>query len=178
MLVTILTVGILSCSTTAKTSGGVSIVAEGRSQLSPEKARLYDYFFLEAMIQRQKGQNDAAFDLLNHCLEINPHAAEAYFFMAQYYSALKQAEKSLDYFQTAARLNPQNETYMETLAQVYIRQQNYQDAIRSRLAPFVDFPITKVNDFPWQRVRFIRGWATRRLQWKKWLPLPSNTPTI
>jgi tetratricopeptide (TPR) repeat protein len=110
-------------------SGGVSIVAEGRSQLSPEKARLYDYFFLEAMIQRQKGQNDAAFDLLNHCLEINPHAAEAYFFMAQYYSALKQAEKSLDYFQTAARLNPQNETYMETLAQVYIRQQNYQDAI-------------------------------------------------
>ena len=129
MLVTILTVGILSCSTTAKTSGGVSIVAEGRSHLSPEKARLYDYFFLEAMIQRQKGQNDAAFDLLNHCLEINPHAAEAYFFMAQYYSALKQAEKSLDYFQTAARLNPQNETYMETLAQVYIRQQNYQDAI-------------------------------------------------
>ena len=129
MLVTILTVGILSCSTTAKTSGGVSIVVEGRSQLSPEKARLYDYFFLEAMIQRQKGQNDAAFDLLNHCLEINPHAAEAYFFMAQYYSALKQAEKSLDYFQTAARLNPQNETYMETLAQVYIRQQNYQDAI-------------------------------------------------
>ena len=129
MLMTILTVGILSCSTTAKTSGGVSIVAEGRPQLSPEKARLYDYFFLEAMIQRQKGQNDAAFDLLNHCLEINPHAAEAYFFMAQYYSALKQAEKSLDYFQTAARLNPQNETYMETLAQVYIRQQNYQDAI-------------------------------------------------
>lgn len=129
MLVTILTVGILSCSTTAKTSGGVSIVAEGISQLSPEKARLYDYFFLEAMIQRQKGQNDASFDLLNHCLEINPHAAEAYFFMAQYYSALKQVEKSLDYFQTAARLNPQNETYMETLAQVYIRQQNYQDAI-------------------------------------------------
>lgn len=129
MLMTMLTVGILSCSTTAKMSGGVSIVAEGRSQLSPEKARLYDYFFLEAMIQRQKGQNDASFDLLNHCLEINPHAAEAYFFMAQYYSALKQAEKSLDYFQTAARLNPQNETYMETLAQVYIRQQNYQDAI-------------------------------------------------
>lgn len=129
MLMTMLTVGILSCSTAVKTSGGVSIVAEGRSQLSPEKARLYDYFFLEAMIQRQKGQNDAAFDLLNHCLEINPHAAEAYFFMAQYYSALKQAEKSLDYFQTAARLNPQNETYMETLAQVYIRQQNYQDAI-------------------------------------------------
>ena len=129
MLMAILTVGILSCSTAAKTSGGVGVMAEEKPQLSPEQARLYDHFFLEAMIQRQKGQNDAAFDLLNHCLDINPHAAEVYFFMAQYYSALKQTEKSLDYFQTAARLNPQNETYMETLAQVYIRQQNYHDAI-------------------------------------------------
>ena len=129
MLMAVLTVGILSCSTAAKTSGEAGVVMEGKPQLSPEQARLYDHFFMEAMIQRQKGQNDAAFDLLNHCLDINPHAAEVYFFMAQYYSALKQTDKSLDFFQTAARLNPQNETYMETLAQVYIRQQNYQDAI-------------------------------------------------
>jgi tetratricopeptide (TPR) repeat protein len=129
MLMAVLTVGILSCSTAAKTSSGGGVVTEKIPQLSPEQARLYDQFFLEAMVQRQKGQQDAAFDLLSHCLDINPHAAEVYFFMAQYYSALKQAEKSLDYFQTAARLNPQNETYMETLAQVYIRQQNYQDAI-------------------------------------------------
>ena len=129
MLMAVLTVGILSCSTAAKTSSGGGVVTEKIPQLSPEQARLYDQFFLEAMVQRQKGQQDAAFDLLSHCLDINPHAAEVYFFMAQYYSALKQTEKSLDYFQTAARLNPQNETYMETLAQVYIRQQNYQDAI-------------------------------------------------
>ena len=36
--------------------------------------RTYDEFFLEAMMQRQKGNNDAAFDLLRHCLEINPNA--------------------------------------------------------------------------------------------------------
>ena len=34
--------------------------------------RTYDEFFLEAMIQRQKGNNDAAFDLLRHCQELNP----------------------------------------------------------------------------------------------------------
>lgn len=129
MLMVVMTVGMCSCSTAAKTSSGGGVVTEKIPQLSPEQARLYDHFFLEAMVQRQKGQQDAAFDLLSHCLDINPHAAEVYFFMAQYYSALKQTEKSLDYFQTAARLNPQNETYMETLAQVYIRQQNYQDAI-------------------------------------------------
>ena len=129
ILLAFLAVGICSCSTAAKTSGGAGVVTEERPPLSAEQARLYDHFFLEAMVQRQKGQNDAAFDLLNHCLDIDPYAAEAYYFLAQYYNALKQTDKSLDYFQTAARLNPQNETYMETLAQVYIRQQNFQEAI-------------------------------------------------
>lgn len=132
ILLALLAVSIWSCSTIAKTVARTDAVTEENLQeyqLSPEQARLYDHFFLEAMVQRQKGQNDAAFDLLNHCLDINPHAAEVYYYLAQYYSALKQTEKSLDYFQTAARLNPQNETYMETLAQVYIRQQNFQDAI-------------------------------------------------
>jgi len=97
--------------------------------LSPEEARLYEHFFLEAMIQRQKGEDDAAFDLLRHCIEINPNSAEAHYFLGQYYAALKEPEKALDFFQQAAVLNPQNETYMETLAQVYVRQQNYQGAI-------------------------------------------------
>ena len=33
--------------------------------------RTYDHFFLEAMMQRQKGNNDAAFDLLRHCVELS-----------------------------------------------------------------------------------------------------------
>ena len=91
--------------------------------------REYDQFFLEAMMQRQKGNNDAAFDLLRHCLEINPDAPEAYYFLAQYYNALKDGEKSLAYIQKAAALDPDNATYMETLAQAYIRQQDYEAAI-------------------------------------------------
>ena len=98
-------------------------------QLSSDDARRYDYFFLEAMVQRQKGNNDATFDLLRHCLDINPYAAEPYYFLAQYYAALKNTDKSVAFFQKAARLNPQNETYMETLAQVYIRQQDFKGAI-------------------------------------------------
>ncbi len=98
-------------------------------QLSPEDQRLYDHFFLDAMVQRQKGNNDAAFDLLRHCLDINPNAAEAYYYLAQYYSALKDNATSIAYFQKASALAPHNETYLETLAQVYVRQQNYQGAI-------------------------------------------------
>ena len=94
-----------------------------------QDAQTYDEFFLEAMVQRQKGNNDAAFDLLRHCLEINPDAAEAHYFIGQYYNALKDAETAMVHIQRAAELAPDNETYMETLAQAYIRQDNHADAI-------------------------------------------------
>ena len=91
--------------------------------------RTYDHFFLEAMMQRQKGNNDAAFDLLRHCVELNPEAAEAWYFLAQYYNALKDQEKSQACIQKAAAISPENMTYMETLAQLYISQQDYAAAI-------------------------------------------------
>ncbi len=94
-----------------------------------QSSREFDQFFLEAMIQRQKGNNAAAFDLLRHCQELNPEAPEVYYFLAQYYSALKNTEKSVDCFKKAAALQPDNVTYMETLAQIYIRQQDFAQAI-------------------------------------------------
>jgi tetratricopeptide (TPR) repeat protein len=130
---TLVAVGAMSLAACAskgvgQTSQDLSVAAPAY-QLTPEQSRLYDHYFLEAMVQRQKGNNDAAFDLLRHCQTINPNAAETYYFLAQYYGAMKQTDQSLDYFKKAAQLNPENETYMETLAQVYIRQQKFQDAI-------------------------------------------------
>ncbi len=98
-------------------------------QLSAEQQRKYDQFFLDAIIEREKGHSDAAFDLLRHCLDINPDASEAHYFLAQYYNALDADSLSLAHFKRAAELNPDNETYMETLAQVYIRQKDYKTAI-------------------------------------------------
>ena len=91
--------------------------------------RIYDQFFMEAMVQRQKGNNDAAFDLLRHCQELNPNAPEVYYFLAQYYMALRNQEKATECVKQAAALNPDNETYMETLAHNYIQQQDYASAI-------------------------------------------------
>ena len=84
---------------------------------------------MEAMVQRQKGNNDAAFDLLRHCQELNPKAPEVYYFLAQYYMALRNQEKATECVKQAAALNPDNETYMETLAHSYIQQQDYASAI-------------------------------------------------
>lgn len=94
-----------------------------------DSSRTYDQFFMEAMVQRQKGNNDAAFDLLRHCQELNPQAPEVYYFLAQYYAALRNQEKATECVKQAAELNPDNETYQETLAHSYIQQQDYASAI-------------------------------------------------
>ena len=99
------------------------------SNFSPLTSENYTHFFLEAMVQREKGNHDAAFDLLRHCRDLNPDAPEVYFFLAQYYAALKQPDESMACVKRAAELDPENITYMETLAQTYISRQDYASAI-------------------------------------------------
>ena len=87
--------------------------------------RDYDLLFHEAMLQRQKGHHDAAFDLLTRCRELCPNASEAYFFQAQYLSEMKQQDSALWCFRRAYELEPYNMTYMETLAQACIGHDDY-----------------------------------------------------
>ena len=96
--------------------------------LSQDKGQRYDAFFIEAICQREKGNNDAAFDLLSHCVEIDSTRSEAWYFLAQYYAALKDKPKSLAYAQRAVELEPNNTTYLETLAQAYMNQRDFKRA--------------------------------------------------
>ena len=93
-------------------------------------AQDFDYFFLEAMMQRQKGNSDAAFELLRCCLRLNPLSAETHFFLAQYYSAMKDEEQALDHVRQAVALSAQNSTYAETLAQMLISREEYAEATK------------------------------------------------
>ena len=97
----------------------------------PLTSQRYNEFFLEAICQREKGNSDAAFDLLRHCVEIDSTRSEAWFYLAQYYAALKDKDKSLAYAKRAAELNPENTTYLETLAQAYIGQHDYKLAAQT-----------------------------------------------
>ena len=93
------------------------------AQISSDAER-YDYFFLEAMTEREKGNASAAFELLRHCLEINPEASEAYYYLAHYYLGMKQNGKALEAFRKASELEPDNVSYLETLAQMYLQSQD------------------------------------------------------
>ena len=97
--------------------------------VAQDTARRYDAFFLDAICQQEKGNNDAAFDLFRHCLEIDSTRSEAYYYLSRYYLALKQKDTALRYSQKTVELEPDNETYLETLANHYLNQGKYPEAI-------------------------------------------------
>ena len=101
----------------------------GINRLSPNDRKRYDYFFLEAMCQQNAGHFDAAYDLLNHCLEIDSTAAEAYYMLAMYLTELKKDTLALQNIERAAALDSVNATYQERVAQYYISMGDYNRAI-------------------------------------------------
>lgn len=58
--------------------------------LSYADSMRYNSFFMESVVAAGAGRYASAYDLLRHCLEINPNAAEAYYFLSTYQSELKQ----------------------------------------------------------------------------------------
>lgn len=107
-------------------SGEKNVVVESLNHNDDQRMK---YFFYEAVEQQNKGNYDAAFDLLNHCLTINPNAAEVYFTIASYYTELGRDSMAMHSMERAAVLSPQNDIYIERLALSYINTQNYGKAI-------------------------------------------------
>lgn len=107
-------------------SGEKNVVVEPLNHNYDQRMK---YFFYEAVEQQNKGNYDAAFDLLNHCLTINPNAAEVYFTIASYYTELGRDSMAMHSMERAAVLSPQNDIYIERLALSYINTQNYGKAI-------------------------------------------------
>ncbi len=105
---------------------GLSQLSVGYTVAAPQSSqRDYDLLFHEAMLQRQKGNHDAAFDLLSRCRELKPDASEVYFFQAQYFTEMKQQDSAQWCYRRAYELEPDDMTYMETLAQAYLERNDY-----------------------------------------------------
>ena len=84
-------------------------------ELTPEQQRRYDYFFLEAARLKVQKDYDAAFDVLQHCLTINPNASSALYEMAQYYMYLKQVPLGQAALEKAVENAPDNYWYARDL---------------------------------------------------------------
>ena len=113
-----------------------ALFSEKQKPLSYEDSLRYDYFFLEAIRQQNAGHYDAAYDLLSHSLDINPQAAEGWYFMSMYQSEMGNDSLAQVSMERAAALSPDNDAYQERLAQYYLNTGEYgkATAVYERLA--------------------------------------------
>ena len=112
---------LFSCGSAKKTSISSKNLAETVSKdlLSPEERRKFDYFFLEAVRLKEKGEADAAFEMYRHCLSIDPQSAVTLYELGKFYLYLGQPEKGEDFLRKAMAAEPGNYWYKETLAGYY-----------------------------------------------------------
>lgn len=92
------------------------------------QARPYDVTFLQAMQQRQHGNDSTAMQLLQQCVRLDSTRSESYFFLAQYYFDRHLPDSAVHCYRRAATIDPDNDTYTETLAQVYLSTEKYDEA--------------------------------------------------
>ena len=97
--------------------------------LSLEERRKFDYFFLEAVRMKEKGQYDAAYELYKHCLDINPASGAALYEISQFYMYLGQEAKGEEALKQAIRSDKSNFWYKQTLASYYEQKRNMPKAI-------------------------------------------------
>ena len=110
----LLLAAVVSCGTVSKTKN-VGRRPVTYPALGENASQRFKYYYLDAIQQQEKGNYAAAFDLLNHCLEINPNAAEVYFTLANYDDALHQDSLTLRHLRKAVELSPENDAYAERL---------------------------------------------------------------
>ena len=107
---------------------GLSVTAQANQDgvISKSQAeRRFNVLFHEALLQRQKGNLDAAFDLLQRCQELSPEAAETYYFLGEFYADMQQNEQALNAFRRACDLEPTNMTFRERMAYASIQAGAY-----------------------------------------------------
>ena len=137
-----------ACGTTGRQHGAVALTqTPDEDPLTYEQRRKFDYYFLEAVRMKQKGDYDAAFELYRHCLDICPQSAATLYEISQFYMALGQEEKSEEALKRAVRSDEGNFWYKQTLAAYYQRKRDipkavavYEDMARqfpSRLEPLI-----------------------------------------
>ena len=117
-----------ACGTSRSTSASQTITEE-KDPLTYEQRRKYDYYFLEAVRMKQKGEYDAAFELYKHCLDIYPDSPATLYEISQFYLFLGQEQKSEEALKQAVRLDDHNFWYKQTLAAYYQNKRDWAKAI-------------------------------------------------
>ena len=89
----------------------------------------YNYLFQRAM--SLFGQNNgAAFDILCQCQQLNPRAAEAYYFLAPFYGYLGNDSLMQAGLKAAVDLDPTNKDYLTGLLNAYNKEGLFEESVK------------------------------------------------
>lgn len=108
--------------------------------LTEDEQRKFEYFLIEASRLKQSGDYDAALEMYEHCLSIDPTSGAVLYEMAYFYTMLNQADKAQDCFERAVAVNPDNFWYKQTLAAFYQRAGQPDKAIAVYESMAAQFP--------------------------------------
>ena len=112
---------LISCGTSRKASGSSKKTSSRMEEnvLTFEQKRKFDYFLLEAIRLKEKGEMDAAFEMYSHCLDIYLESAVVLYELGKFYMTLGQPEVGEKFLRKAVANEPGNYWYKETLAAYY-----------------------------------------------------------
>ena len=137
-----LSICFFSCTSLKSVDANKTVVGKSIniSPLTEEQQRRYDYYYLEAIRLKQLEKYDDSFQLLQHCLTINPNGAAALYEVAQYYLYLKQQTLAVEALERACACAPDNFWYARALSTTHLQMNNRDKAIEVLKAMTVRFP--------------------------------------
>lgn len=113
---------LLISGTSAKAQCVVPSITPETEEDAYENSRRFDAFFLEAIAQEEKGNIDAAYELLRHSMKINSQAPEALSAMAQLLTISGEPDSTgniVAMLKCAIELEPKNYDFQKQLADYY-----------------------------------------------------------
>ncbi len=131
MALTVIMVGCGSKGVVAAQPEGRSVPVMHLPAISHNDSLRFKMYYYEAVKQQISGNYDAAYDLLEHCIGINPNAAEAYFMLSFYDGILKGDSAAFADVKKASELNPTNNAYLERIGVGYVSMGNLDEAIKA-----------------------------------------------
>lgn len=99
--------------------------------LSDEDRKQLDYYFYEAIKAKAISKYDAAYDLFKYCLEIDSTNANVLYELGNYFTALNDKNRAINYYRKAVTNDIDNYFYRFAYAMMCLELKQYSDAIES-----------------------------------------------
>ena len=120
--------GVVDAAKKGATTAYEVMAAMRKPMSTSEKARI-DYLFQEASKLKLLERHTEAFELLQHCYEINPDVPEVLYDLAIYRLYLREDSMAMELLKRASALDPKNTFYQEALATYYLNRQDTEQAL-------------------------------------------------